>query len=299
MKVIKANVLGFCMGVQRAVNLALAEANKAGGDSVYTLGPLIHNPKVLDDLKAHGVRAIDEAMLENNCSLPAANCSLIIRAHGITPALERKLFDKGCRIVDATCPHVKANQLKAEELSREGYCLFIAGEADHAEVESIKGYASAACAGNDGVQVCTVVGNTDEALRAAVNLYKINNDAKTALLGQTTISMEEYAKIGEKIYTYFPNLEIIQTICDATSERQEALRELLTKVDAVVIAGGKESANTRRLLVIAQESGKPCVLAENAACVPKEFFNYAVVGLCAGASTPDSVIEEIEQLLAD
>jgi len=107
MKLIKARILGFCMGVRRAVDMAVEEARDADGKPVYTLGPLIHNPKVLDDLKEAGINAIDV--------LPSSNrCSIIIRAHGISPEIERKIFESGCNIIDATCPKVKANQLKIQ-----------------------------------------------------------------------------------------------------------------------------------------------------------------------------------------
>jgi 4-hydroxy-3-methylbut-2-enyl diphosphate reductase len=114
-------------------------------------------------------------------------------------------------------------------------------------------------------------------------------------LGQTTISEDEYFKIANEIRIYFPDLEIINTICDATKERQNALVEILPLTDAVIIVGGKESSNTNRLFVIAKESSKPVVLVENAEDIPREFLNYKTIGLCAGASTPDSVIEEIEK----
>ncbi|MCL2764598.1 MAG: 4-hydroxy-3-methylbut-2-enyl diphosphate reductase [Treponema sp.] len=283
MKVIRADVLGFCMGVQRAVNLASAEAKK--GFNVYTLGPMIHNPRVLADLKSLGVNSIDrpEELLRGE------NCTVIIRAHGIEPGVESDLHALGIRIADATCPNVKANQLKAEELTRAGYYLFLAGESKHAEIKGIMGYAN--------TSFCAVVGNAREAGKAAKKLYNINNNAKTALLGQTTISEDEYTAISESIRLFFPNLEIIQTICSATRERQIALRQLLDQAEAVIIAGGRDSANTNRLLAIAQKSNKPCVLAEDINEIPPAFFNYSTIGLCAGASTPDCVIDEIEREL--
>jgi 4-hydroxy-3-methylbut-2-enyl diphosphate reductase len=292
MKVILAKTLGFCMGVRRAVDLAYTEAKRFSGSSaVYTLGPLIHNPKVLADLKNLGVQCIEEPSKE---SLPAltGDCSVIIRAHGIEPVIENDLHKRGVRIIDATCPNVKASQIKAEELVSAGYFLFIAGEAKHAEIKGIMGYVQSC----DGY-ICEVVGNSREAGKAAKKLYSLNNDAKTALLGQTTISEEEYRAIGNAVEMFFPNLEIIQTICNATKERQQALRELLEKVDAVIVIGGKDSANTRRLFNIAQENNKPCILAEDASQVPRDFCAYENVGLCAGASTPDSVIDEIENHL--
>ncbi|MCL2264734.1 MAG: 4-hydroxy-3-methylbut-2-enyl diphosphate reductase [Treponema sp.] len=296
MKVIKAQVLGFCMGVRRAVDLTIAEAQRAAKKNtpVYTLGELIHNPKVLGDLSALGVSAVKE--LPENCGY----CSVVIRAHGIDPAAEKSLREKDCHIVDATCPNVKVSQLTAEEFIRAGYCLFIAGETSHAEIIGIMGYAVAAEEGKrNSPFFCEVIGNVKEAGKAAKKLYSINNNAKTALLGQTTISEKEYDEIGEAVRLFFPNLEIIQTICSATKERQNALRELLEKADAVIIAGGKESANTQHLLVIAKESGKPCALAEDSSQIPKEFLKYETIGLCAGASTPDSIIEEIEDFLGN
>jgi len=283
MKVIRAKVLGFCMGVSRAVDLAAAEAERSGGKRIYTLGPLIHNPRVLADLESRGVETLD--------SLPQSieGC-VIIRAHGVSPEAEERLRNTGCRIVDATCPRVKASQLKAEELRFAGYFLFLAGMPEHAEIEGIMGYAGSA-------SFCAVVSGALEAERAASKLYRTNNNARTALLGQTTISEGEYLKIGEAIKIFFPNLEVFDTICPATTDRQQALRELLSQVDAVIIAGGKESANTSRLLAIAEESGKPCALVESSSEIPDAFRSFETVGLCAGASTPDSVITEIEKEL--
>ena len=285
MNVIRAGVLGFCMGVRRAIDLANTEADRAqeSGGRVYTLGPLIHNPEVLARLKNKGVLELVQP------SQNLTGSSVIIRAHGVSPRIEKDLSGRGGRIVDATCPRVKASQLRAQALVRAGYRLFLAGEARHAEIAGILGYAA------DGF--CEVVESAGEAEAEAAKLYEREKDAKTALLGQTTISEEEYRAIGEAVQKYFPALEIVQTICAATKERREALRELLEQVDAVIIAGGKESANTRRLLAIAQEWGKPCVLAENAAGIPPEFYGFQTIGLCAGASTPDTVIEEIEQKL--
>jgi 4-hydroxy-3-methylbut-2-enyl diphosphate reductase len=142
-----------------------------------------------------------------------------------------------------------------------------------------------------------VVENAAEAGLAAAGLARDNRDAKTALIGQTTIESEEYGAIGEEIRRFFPDLEIMNTICGATLERQKALRELCPKVDAVIIAGGRDSANTRRLLSIALELGKPAWLVESADDIPPEIKTYKTVGLSAGASTPESLIDEIEETL--
>ena len=295
------------MGVRRAVEIASKEAAftakavvtakavdaKKNNFRVYTLGPLVHNPKVLADLETLGIQSIDDSLF-SACDSSAA---VIIRAHGISPAVEKKLRDKGCRVVDATCPTVKKNQLKTRELIQDGYYLFLAGEKEHAEITGLLGYCEDAKQRAQQQVFCEVVGGVQQAKDAALKLFEKNKDVKTALLGQTTISKEEYAAIGEEIIKYFPDLKIINTICTAAGERQNALRELLLKTDAVIVAGGKESANTRCLYEIAKQSGKPCVLAENAQEIPAEFLRYNTAGLCAGASTPDSVIDEIENFL--
>jgi len=291
MTIIRARVLGFCMGVRRAAELASEQAKKAAqeGCALYTLGHLIHNPQVLADLEKQGVITLNQNALEE-IKEKGKNCCVIIRAHGISPQTEEKLRGTGCKVTDATCPNVKKNQLKTQELSRAGYSLFLAGESAHAEIEGITGYASSA-------PFCRSVMNTEQAREAAAALHEADREAKTALIGQTTISQDEYNAIAAEIKKYFPNLEIVNTICAATAERQQALREILNKVDAVIIAGGKESANTRRLLLIAQESGKPCALAECVDEIPREFFGYKRVGISAGASTPDTLIDEIEKNL--
>jgi 4-hydroxy-3-methylbut-2-enyl diphosphate reductase len=285
------------MGVRRAVDLARAEAERAAvrqaAGRVFTLGPLIHNPQALEELKSRGVEILDE----NRLPPDPGGASVIIRAHGLSPQAEARLRERGGRIIDATCPKVKASQLKAKALAGAGFRLFLAGEAEHAEIIGIRGYA---LAGSAGESFCAVVGSAAEAASAAAALRALepaSPSERTALIGQTTISEEEYRAIGEAVKKYFPDLEIVQTICAATKERQEALREMLDRIDAVIVAGGKESANTRRLFAIAAARGKPCALAENAAGIPPEFAGFQTVGLCAGASTPDAVIDEIEEAL--
>jgi 4-hydroxy-3-methylbut-2-enyl diphosphate reductase len=251
---------------------------------VYTIGPLIHNPQVLEDLKRRGVEVLEKGCLPRDLS----GAVVIIRAHGISPDLEAELVSRGGRIVDATCPKVKASQMKALALAGVGYHVFLAGEAHHGEIAGIRGYAPG----------CTVVADGDEAALAAERLFREDSAAQTALLGQTTISSDEYAAIGDAIRSFFPSLQVIDTICGATRDRQNALRELCGRVDAVIVAGGRESANTRRLLAIAESSGKPAWLVENAGGIPVEVASHTTVGLSAGASTPDEVIRDIEAKIA-
>ncbi|MDR1972776.1 MAG: 4-hydroxy-3-methylbut-2-enyl diphosphate reductase [Treponema sp.] len=281
MTVIRARVLGFCMGVRRAVEMAEAEA---GRKPVRTMGPLIHNPQVLASLRDRGVEMLDEG------ELPAdlGGLTVIIRAHGISPALEEELLRHRAALTDATCPLVKKNQREARSLEGAGFSLFIAGEKRHGEIAGLQGYAPGG----------TVVSDAAEAAQAALSLSRRNPAAKTALIGQTTIGVREYAAIGEAIRGRFPGLKVVDSICGAVRERQESLRELCGRVDAVVIAGGRLSSNTRRLLDIARSLKKPAWLVESAAelteALAAEIGGYQIVGLSAGASTPDSVINEIE-----
>ncbi|MDR2797443.1 MAG: 4-hydroxy-3-methylbut-2-enyl diphosphate reductase [Treponema sp.] len=284
MKLIKAEVLGYCMGVRRAVTMAEEAVKAAAGvHRVYTLGPLIHNPQVLEQFRRQGLEVLDETELPEELK----SSVVIIRAHGITPQLETALACKGACLVDATCPTVKKSQMKARSLTDAGYRIFLAGERYHGEVIGIQGYAPA----------CLVVGNPGEAQEKAEILYRRAPTAKTALLGQTTIAPDEYQGIAQAIQAYFPNLEIIDTICKATRDRQHALSKLCLQVDALLVVGGKESANTRRLLAIAQAQGKQAWLVERVAGIPPEIRAYPVVGLAAGASTPDELIDQIANVL--
>jgi 4-hydroxy-3-methylbut-2-enyl diphosphate reductase len=274
------------MGVRRAVDMALAERrNFPPGEErvpVKTMGTLIHNPQVMESLRARGIGILDGRLPPD-----LRDTSVIIRAHGIPPGLEKEIRSRGGRVVDATCPKVKASQMKARSLAEKGYVIFLAGEARHGEIIGILGYAPD----------CITVADPAEAEQAAESLYRERPHAGTALLGQTTISPGEYEAIGAAVRRFFPGLECINTICGATRDRQNALEELCGRTQALIVAGGRESANTRRLLMIAEKRGKPAWLAENAADLPGEIFRYDTVGLSAGASTPDEVIDEIERVL--
>ena len=306
MEVIRAGVLGFCMGVRRAVNMAVQltaceRQDEQNNRHIYTLGPLIHNQAVLEDLNKQGIRILDE----NEALERPEDSTVIIRAHGVPPLVEEKLARLGARILDATCPHVKASQNKARSFAERGYRIFLAGEKNHGEIAGIRGYAEAAGLPTglhegsipDGDSRCYVVGSPEEAELSAAELYQKNPGAKTALIGQTTIMSGEYRAIGERIRHFFPDLETVNTICGGTADRQDALRELCSRVDAVIVAGSRESANTRRLLSLAAELGKPAWLTETPADLPSEIGNFKTVGLSAGASTPDSLIDGIEKAL--
>jgi 4-hydroxy-3-methylbut-2-enyl diphosphate reductase len=254
------------------------------------MGSLIHNPQAMDTLKKQGLLVLDERTLPEDLR----GAVVIIRAHGITPQLEKILVDRGAQLIDATCPRVKDSQMKAQALFEGGRCIFLAGERQHGEIIGIQGYAPA----------CIVVADSGEAAAAAEKLFREEPSAKTALIGQTTISPGEYKSMEDSIRTFFPDLEVLNTICGATEARQNSLRSLCAGVDAVIVAGGRESANTRRLLAIAksfsdgkQVRGKPAWLVETPGEIPPEIGAYRTVGLCAGASTPDELIDAIEGAL--
>jgi 4-hydroxy-3-methylbut-2-enyl diphosphate reductase len=272
------------MGVKRAVDLALETARGEGGAPVFTIGPLIHNPQAVRELAAEGVVAISEAELDESDSSGApkvAGRAVVIRAHGVPPSLRERLGRLGARVVDATCPRVLASQRRARDLSLRGYSVVIAGDAGHGEVMGIAGYAPGAI----------VVGGPGEARAAKLR-------APVALIAQTTIKAQEYEAIRDALAERFPDLEVVDSICPCTAERLDALARLAGEVEAIVVVGGRNSANTARLLATARELGKPAWLVETAAELPEEVFGYALVGLTAGASTPESLIDEVEATLS-
>ena len=268
-------------------------ARQVSAGQVYTLGPLIHNSRVLDSLKERGVICLESENSADGILTAPEKSTVIIRAHGVPPAVERELARRGMVIIDATCPHVKVSQGKAGNFAANGYRVFLAGGKNHAEIKAILGYVQ-----DSDPQSGFVVSNAAEAEAAAGELHRREPGAKTALIGQTTIRAEEYSAIGERIRRFFPSLETVDSICGATAERQRALGRLCVEAEALVIVGSRESANTRRLLSLALEQGKPAWLVETAADLPAEISAYMSVGLSAGASTPDSLIDEVEEVLA-
>ena len=283
MEVIRAAVLGYCMGVRRAVDAAAkALAEKRGtGCKVYTLGPLIHNPSVLAKLAAEGLSVLSEQTLDRADSQSV----VLIRAHGTSPAVMERLRQAGCEVVDATCPRVHLSQKRAQEWSEKGYEIIIAGDKNHGEVLSISGFAAAP------VQV---VQNAEEAR----NLVPAE---KSVLIAQTTFSPSVFAEISGILLKKNSSLLVYNSICSATLERQEALQALHGRVDGIVVVGGKNSANTKRLYETAQhlfdsERGR-AVLIEDETQLPSDFCALKAVGITAGASTPEEVIAAVEKRL--
>ena len=286
MVVLRAGVLGMCMGVRRAEELALlaAKEGERARKPVFTYGPLIHNPQAVADLEKAGVRVLDpEAFGKGLLDATAAGSIVVIRAHGASPEAFERLERLGAEVIDATCPRVLKSQKKAKELLEQGYSVVIAGDRRHGEVAGILGHAPGA----------VVVENAAEAKALAESWA----GKPVALIAQTTIKKSEYDAILERFRASCPNVLAVETLCPATFDRQAALADLAGRVDAIVVVGGKNSANTQRLFMAAVESGKPAWHIETAAELTNEIFSYGSVGITAGASTPDSMVDEVERFL--
>ncbi len=279
MNVIKASVLGFCFGVKRAVEAAeeACKQEENVNKKIFTLGPLIHNPIVLDDLEKKGVHVLSADRINE---VPKDSL-VIIRAHGTTPEIINSLKQKEIRILDATCPRVHASQLLANNWSSKGYSVIIAGDKNHGEVTGISGYAD----------------NNVIVLQSAEEAREITVPQNAILLAQTTFSPKEFDAIQKILLEKNSTLQVFNTICNATMQRQNALREVALKADAIIVIGGKSSANTRRLYETALSYCSNSYLIENASQIPQNIFSFNNVAITAGASTPDSVIEEVISML--
>jgi 4-hydroxy-3-methylbut-2-enyl diphosphate reductase len=298
-QIIRADVLGFCMGVRRAVEAAENDLTDISKDSqknssaakVYTFGPLIHNKTVLQNLADAGVEVLDEQSIQTDSEFTQnlQNAVVIIRAHGIPPKIRRRLEELQTRIIDATCPRVIANQRRAEAFSRKGFTVILAGDRSHGEIAAIKG-----CAEEDGGR-CIIVENSAEAEELAHDRSSLPE--KAVLISQTTIKEEEYEAILSVLRAHIPDLTVCKTICPATQERQQALRDLANKTDGILVVGSKGSANTQRLFNTAAELCPHAALIESPTEIPEIFYAFEKIGITAGASTPDSAIDAVEKAL--
>ena len=279
MTVILADVLGYCMGVRRAVESAIASIDKA--NDVYTLGPLIHNKTALNSLEKKGLKVLNENKAED----AKIGSTVIIRAHGVPPSVNEILKKRECTIINATCPRVTASQKNAAHYASMNYTVILAGDSNHGEVIGIAGYS-----GNKFY----LVQDSEDAKKL---LPPEDADENAILLSQTTFSPQEFEKIAKIIKEKYKNLKVMNTICPATKERQDSLLRLCPLVEGVLVVGGKNSANTKRLLQTAKENCSKAALIETADEIPEDFFKLQIVGITAGASTPDSAIEEVKNAL--
>lgn len=272
MKIKLARTAGFCMGVKRAVDIALSIAGQRGDEEIYTYGPLIHNPQAVELLCRRGIQPVDDLNRVRGGGL------IIIRAHGISPSDRARIEEIGVKIIDATCPKVKHVQSIIRNHSLEDYAILIIGDREHPEVEGLLGYSH-----GKGF----VIGSSDD-------LESLPELTKVCIVAQTTQSKDDYVRIAREVAAKYPGSLIFKTICDSTEKRQAEIKELAAEMDAVFVVGGKNSANTKRLAKIAESSGKPTFHIETAAeikGIPLE--QYGSIGISAGASTPDWIISEI------
>jgi (E)-4-hydroxy-3-methyl-but-2-enyl pyrophosphate reductase len=274
MTVIRAATLGTCRGVQRALAIVERTLVEHPGEPVYTLGPLIHNPRVVEEYRRRGVVPVGSLS-------EVVRGIVIIRAHGIGPGERRECDRDGVSCVDATCPDVLRVQALVSDHAARGEGVVIVGDPSHVEVRGIRGYAPGS----------VVVSAEDEA--EAVTLT-----GPCIAVGQTTFPRDRFLRIAEILQRKIPGLHVHETCCPATERRQQSLVDLARKVEAIVVVGGKESANTRWLHQVAVGTGRPAWHVEGAADLPPDIGRFQIVGISAGASTPESLIAEVEAALS-
>lgn len=274
MQVTLAPNSGFCFGVKRAINIAYKTMENSN-TSIYTYGPIIHNPQVVDDLKKKGVTPI-------TLSEDINPGKLIIRSHGAPPSTFAKAKRLGLEIIDATCPFVKRAQQYAKLLQNNGYEIIIVGEANHPEVMSIAEYA-------DGK--ARVVNPED-------SFEPIQIREKLGVVAQTTIPVHDFQKVIKSLSPYAKELRVYNTICEATALRQKSTLELANKVEVMIVVGGRESANTSRLAQLSRNSGKETYHIETSDELKESWLKgKSKVGVTAGASTPDWIIKDVVEKL--
>jgi 4-hydroxy-3-methylbut-2-enyl diphosphate reductase len=273
MRIKIADNAGFCFGVKRAIQIATETAKKE--KKVVTLGPIIHNPQMVAYLEKKGIHAFDSID-------DVTDETVIIRSHGITAKEYRRLQEKGVSVVDATCPFVKRAQQVAEKLTRMGFSLVILGEKHHPEVEALLSYVE---------DSAVVVSNADEEL-------SLKDTNKVGLVAQTTQTEEQLERLAVRLLRMSEELYIAKTICYATLQRQSATKKLAQEVDIMIVIGGKNSANTARLAEISCAEGCCTYHIETAAELKPEWFaDVDKVGITAGASTPEWIIQEVKEAI--
>jgi 4-hydroxy-3-methylbut-2-enyl diphosphate reductase len=275
MEIIMAKTAGFCFGVKRAIDIAfkIAREKRRG---IYTLGPIIHNPQVVERLKEKGIIPIDD--IETKRDIKA----LIIRTHGIPLEVSRKISSRGCEMIDATCPFVKKAQYYAKLLKEEGYQVVILGEKNHPEVKSLMSYAGEGAMVVDG----------------KAPLPKLRN--KTGIVVQTTQPLDALKRVVSDAIEHAKEIKVYNTICNSTALRLKETEKMAAKVDVMFVIGGKNSANTTQLTRLCESLSVPTHHIETASEIKKRWMkNVKRIGLTAGASTPDWIIKEVENRIRD
>ena len=279
-KIRVADSAGFCFGVKIAVDSAI-DAGKNFGKA-FTNGPIIHNKQVVQFLESLNVKELKSYDQLNRGD------TILIRSHGVPPKTERKLRELGVNLIDATCPFVKKVHEKVRQLVSEGYYVVIIGEEGHPEVIGILGHLEES--GGKGI----VVENMEDLIK------KLPKRNRIGVVAQTTQNEEFFEEAVGYIASNVEELKVFNTICDATSVRQEEVKKIAKEVDVMIIIGGKHSGNTRRLAQISKALNPNTYHIEKSdELVPEWFKNAENIGVSAGASTPDWIIKQVVQKIEE
>lgn len=274
-KVKVAKSAGFCFGVKRAIDMVYEEAAKGG--KVYTLGPVIHNEQVVSDLESKGVKVVD-----NIESLDAGqDTTVIIRSHGVPEEIINRLKEKNIRIVDATCPFVSKIHHIVKEKYNEGYHIVVIGNAKHPEVEG----------------VCGWCGNSADVIESVEEAGKYSNykDKKLCVVSQTTFNYKKFQDIVDILVKKSYDIVVMNTICNATEERQTEAGTIARQSDAMLVIGGKHSSNTQKLFEICKRVCPDTYFIQTLDDLDlKKLQSFRSVGITAGASTPNNIIKEVQ-----
>jgi 4-hydroxy-3-methylbut-2-enyl diphosphate reductase len=274
MKIMIADPTGLCFGVKRAIDTL--EDELAQGERVYALGSPIHNPQEIERLKRMGLTVVSSPE-----EVPEGALSFI-RAHGVSPEVEERLKERSCKTIDGTCPFVKRAQERAKEMSDAGYCVIIFGDKEHPEVQGILGYVKGDAA------VITAGGKVPKELKGR----------RCGILSQTTQKITAFAHLVSSFVALSPEIKVYNTICKATLARQESVCRLAAEVDGIIVLGGKNSANTRKLAEIAKDAEVPAIWIEHAGELNGRWLkNKDKIGIAAGGSTPDWLIKQLIEKL--
>jgi len=275
MEVIVAKTAGFCFGVKRAVEKVYEQIEK-GKKPIYTFGPIIHNEEVVRDLEERGVKVL-ETKEELACLQEGV---VVIRSHGVGKEIYDILEKNGIEIVDATCPFVKKIHRIVKEQNEAGRRVIIVGNEHHPEVEGIKGW------GSDDTLV----------IEGAEQFEKLalKEEEKLCLVAQTTFNYNKFQDLVEKISKKRYDILVLNTICNATQERQVEARQIASQVDVMIVIGGRNSSNTQKLYEICRKECKDTYYIQTLSDFePEEAGTVRSVGITAGASTPNQIIEEV------
>lgn len=274
-EVTTAKSAGFCFGVKRAVDMVYDEAKK--GERVYTLGPIIHNQQVVEDLEKKGVKVIDSVNDINN----GYDATVIIRSHGVPEKVIKALREKNVNIVDATCPFVLKIHKIVKEASQSGKTIIIIGSDNHPEVEGIKGW----CV-NEPVVL--------ESVEEAEN-YTVDGAKKLCVVSQTTFNYKKFKDIVDILSKKSYDIDVMNTICNATEERQTEAGTIARQSDAMLVIGGKHSSNTQKLYEICRKECENTYFIQTLDDLDlKQLQSFRSVGITAGASTPNNIIKEVQ-----